>query len=162
MEVEKFKTILPKLGCVSCQDLETLHLAADGNFKLNRVKKKSHAEASPRIQIFYSSQSLNASRMDQDSFGKLGCESSLNAAKPILKSERFDEKGVIGLFCARHGAPLLFIDCFTGERYAYIDLLLQEYLETQPNCKNVFFYYDVNCLYAKHYDNHKERMFLFK
>jgi hypothetical protein len=81
-------------------DQNTLHLAADGCFKLNRLKRSSAAKFNPKINQFYCAEELNSSHIDQDTSGDIGCASTFTAARETLKSNRYDEKGVIGLFCA--------------------------------------------------------------
>jgi hypothetical protein len=59
-----------------------------------------------------------------------------------------DETGIFGLFCARHGTPLLFTDIYRGERYGYCDHLLAKILREYGEDRNVHLFYDVNCKYS--------------
>ena len=60
-DIKKYKQYLPELGCISCLDQNTLHLAADGCFKLNRLKRSSAAKFNPKINQFYCEEELNSS-----------------------------------------------------------------------------------------------------
>lgn len=57
--------------------------------------------------------------------------------------------GVFGVFCARHETVLRCTDMYKGERFAYLDYLLQQMLEPDDT-RNVFLYYDVACRYMPH------------
>lgn len=163
IDMEKYLRVNERFDCVSCfskdNPKETLHLAADGCFKLRREKRKHLIETEPRINNFFinreSEKLLEKLDKSMAKNNDESCEANFKAAKATPKNNKFDEKGVVGLFCARHGTPLLFMDIFTGERYAYIDMLLLEYLKNKLNVKNVIFYYDVGCKYIAHFKQPK-------
>jgi hypothetical protein len=157
MNMQKYVTKHQRFDCASCMSKDTLHLATDGCFKLRREKRPILIETKPRINNFFIDSEIQESlskKLDLSMVnnGNEACESDFKAAKATQKNNKFDEKGVVGLFCARHGTPLLFLDIFTGERYGYIDMLLLEYLKDKNEVKNVLFYYDVGCRYITHFN----------
>jgi len=61
-----------------------------------------------------------------------------------------DETGVMGIACPRHGVILKAADIYGGEKYLYLDLLLESYLKSKVPQK-LLVYYDIACRYQKHY-----------
>ena len=143
-------------GCVACprpHEPGTLSVAADGNYALFRFvnadsgtqyrKSEHHNLYFPDYDI---PQSLNDPMLEN-----LGLCSTFTAADLYSSANRHkvkDEKGIFGLFCARHEVPLAFMDMFTGERYAYCDTLLANLFRTYGQDRKVDFFYDIACKYA--------------
>jgi hypothetical protein len=81
----------------------------------------------------------------------LGLCSTFNATDLQSSNNRQrvkDQKGIFGLFCARHEVPMSFIDMFTGERYCYCDTLMANLFKEYGTDRKVFLFYDVACKYG--------------
>jgi hypothetical protein len=160
-KAKKYLSTHGTFDCASCKSKKTLHLAADACFKLRRERRTPLLEKEPKINNFFISKQNQEILKDKLDFSMeisttIGsCGSDFKAASLTKKSHKFDEKAVVGLFCARHETPLLFVDCFTGERYGYVDMLLIEYLKNKKEVQNVLFYYDVGCRYISHLNGGK-------
>lgn len=164
MEIEQHKReqlaaqfpVAAGFNCNACGTKETLHIAADACFKLRReLKVNIVKESTPRLSNFFikgeedeDKDKFHVSNSIQD---KDTCASTFKAALTTVKSSKYVEKGIVGLFCARHGTPLLFLDTMYGERYWYIDLLLVRYLENRNHVREIIFFYDINCRYQAHF-----------
>jgi hypothetical protein len=166
IQVTELRKVLPHLDCASCGNNEELHITTDGNFKLSRLKSHNILSVDPEINNFFLSNQETLSvtnfvdqRVFTDNSDEIDgvCASVFTAAIPNRRkaAKIHDETGVVGLFCARHGTPLLFADLFQGEQYAVIDLLLFKFFERRSrankNTTKVFLYYDINCNYKPHF-----------
>lgn len=152
---EKLSAVLPDFNCAACGKNSEVYLVADGCFKLSRAKKDNLVDTDPVIRRFFipKQETVNARSTKLDTtIPADSCHATFNAAKakPGKRGKNHDETGVSGLFCARHGTPLIFGDMFEGELFSIIDMLLIKYLERHTYIKKVFFYYDVNCKYKPH------------
>jgi hypothetical protein len=148
--------------CPICPEGGHIHLALDACFRLKRRIKpgtstsflKSSLYSDPASIKAYAELNENEKRRD-DNCRDFRAEANANKTK---WDRTYDEKGVIGLFCARHGFILGLGDVFHGERYAYADYLLEQYLKnndiTPAPAQKIFLYYDINCLYKKHLERH--------
>jgi hypothetical protein len=147
--------------CVACANNLEIFLVVDGCYKLSRSNKTNLLEGHPSINRFFLDKkySQNAHRSGYDKTNGnnviliIGCTSNFSAAraKPNKRAKRHDETGVLGLFCARHGTPLVFADMFEGELFSLVDMVLEKYLETKTHIRKVFLYYDINCRYKSHF-----------
>ena len=59
-----------------------------------------------------------------------------------------DQTGIFGLFCARHGTPIFFVDMYKGEKFGYLDYLLSQLLKDYGQNREVHLFHDINCRYA--------------
>jgi len=127
-------------------------LAVDGCFRLPRLKKKAPVLTDPLNHLFFHGREETLQHVSSPSNATVEgseCTALRSAAQLKGRHAHFDETGVIGLFCARHGTPLAMVDCFHGERYSYVDFLLMQYVANKSITK-IMFYYDVACNYRKH------------
>jgi hypothetical protein len=143
--------------CLACRGLPTRHLAADGNFRTGRRKNGGASLTQSACAAFLlsgkkikdfveSSVSSSQTQTIQCSGFKAGDISRSRSRFGI-----FDETGLIGLFCARHGVPILFGSMFHGERFGYMDFILKAFVERNPDVEKVVLYYDVSCRFKSHF-----------
>lgn len=144
--------------CMACpgeNDTDNIHIAADGCFKLPRLMKPNQKPIVPEIVDKFSPAFVPqhevlsglASYTDSRSSNCANFYALSNPSKS--KFDRFDETGVFGLVCARHGYPIIFTDMFKGESFYYPDSLLKKIINWDDK-RNYFFYYDVGCSYKQH------------
>jgi len=53
INVSAIKKVLPNLDCAACGSNEEIHIAADGNFKLSRLKSHNLLSVDPQINNFF-------------------------------------------------------------------------------------------------------------
>jgi hypothetical protein len=70
---------------------------------------------------------------------------SINKTPSFVK---LDETGVLGMFCARHGVPVKFVNMYTGERFLY-GLELVKALIQDIGDMDVTIFYDIACRFKK-------------
>jgi hypothetical protein len=151
--------VLPNFNCASCGGITTLHISADGNFKLSRVKRNELLNQSAKIRNFIlSEEDIHDFATQKDV--KMACSSTFKAINERgtgRNGPAVDETGLVGIFCARHGTPLLFVNSKAGEKACYVDSLLIKFLNRSENTKvkKIFLYYDINCNYEQHYTKYK-------
>ncbi len=97
--MEKYLQVNARFDCASCLSKDTLHLAADGCFKLRREKRINLIETEPRINNFFINRESEKllERLDRN-MGKNNdesCESNFKAAKATQKNNKYNEKGVV-------------------------------------------------------------------
>jgi hypothetical protein len=144
--------------CLSCQGLKTRHLAADGNFRTGRRKKAGSSIAESALSLFLLNGEKTKAYVESSSApsqrDSIPC-SGFKAGDIVRSRSRmgiYDETGLMGLFCARHGTPLMFASMFHGERFAYLDLLLKQFIEKNTGLVDkIILYYDVSCRYKAHF-----------
>ena len=139
------------MACPGKDDTDKWHLAADGCFKLPRLNKSNQVAPSQATLVqLYDAFNANTTLVTSDNVTLQSCSNFEALSNPKKsKFERFDETGVFGIVCARHGYPVSFVNMYQGESFKYSDHLLQEALQTIGN-RNIYFYYDVGCIYQKH------------
>lgn len=128
MSLERLSFAAPGLfeGCVACprpNEPGPLYLSADGNFSLFRFEKadKGYQSRNSEHKGLYfledSSHEINDSMTENP--GLCSNFTATDLGSSANRQNIKDEKGIFGLFCARHEVPLSFIDMFTGERYGF-------------------------------------------
>ena len=156
-QASQLQNVIPNLGCASCGNNTERHVSADGNFKLTRIHREELIKSKSKLKRFILS--------DDEVYDYANGQDITNACTSNLKAineravgrngPKFDQTGIIGLFCARHGTPILFVNCYAGERSYYIDSLLIHFLRQNHHVSKLFFYYDINCNYSLHFKKYK-------
>lgn len=153
-------------GCVACPRIGgkgDFHISLDGNFNLHRYRWAGKHFIRPRqiTQLFADREVLKGYLEERKSHtsGKdgeddtIGCGNHFKAGYKCPSGRRkkvFDERGVFGLFCARHELPLLFVDMYHGERYAYPNYLLKLLSNHRTGTQKMFVNFDRACKYVPH------------
>jgi hypothetical protein len=144
-------------GCLAC-DEKTHFIAADGCFRMGRRLNAGSSEDSPRLSNFFKDSQECKEIIDRTSTKKNAdiktCGSTFtagNISRRRNKQAIFDETGTFGIFCARHEVPLSLVDMHYGERFGYLDFLLEDHLKRNPALEKLVLYYDVNCKYKAHF-----------
>ncbi len=157
MQIESVE-INEEYQCMSCpgkNDDATIHIAADGCFKLPRLLKSNQKPSNPEVlenfrPAFVPQHEVLSGLASYTDSRSSSCANFYALSNPIKsKFDRFDETGVFGLVCARHGYPIRFTDMFKGESFYYPDSLLKKII-TRDDKRNYLFYYDVGCSYKQH------------
>jgi Kyakuja-Dileera-Zisupton transposase len=134
-------------------------LAADGCFKAHRLKKKGQiidpeaynidhfivSEAEIKLCLAQATRNNSTAHDSQ-------C-SDFAATSNRRMGPDFDETGIFGLCCARHETPLIACNMFSGDRFVYLDKLLNMIAtkSMHPNDdRQIYLGYDVACKYIAH------------
>lgn len=132
-----------------------LHLALDGMFRLSKRKKSGkHHKADQYASNYFMpppgevktflaehnpDQPIGIPKAKKVKGRRLvTCKSHFRAGDEKRNRSRmkiFSEQGIFGIVCARHGTPLLFVDMYHGERFAYADFALLYHLEQYSESK---------------------------
>lgn len=158
LQAAQLENLLSNLECVSCAKSNELHLSIDGNFKLSRIHREELISLDSKLQRFMvpDKDVLDYSNGEKEASACTDNLKAINERTRGRNGPNYDETGVVGLFCARHGTPLLFINSFAGEKACYVDTLLIKFLSLSRNqdVSKVFLYYDINCNYHLHFDKY--------
>ena len=145
-----------------------MHIAADGCFRVSRidkgnagnnsksatiqdriVKKEVVEEALKQYAIDFPKAKENKNKNEHCESNFVAAGESGSGASPFS----LDERGLFGL-CCRHGTILSLCDLLTGERFAYLDLLIEPILKKLPEKGQLYLYYDIMCRYQSHMKVH--------
>jgi hypothetical protein len=66
------------------------------------------------------------------------------------KAAVLDQQGIMATYCARHAAPFVALNLFSGEKYGYGDLMLSKIQDDFGNHRTINVFYDVACKYKSH------------
>lgn len=148
-------------GCMACpraHEEGRMHICADGCFRLPRLKKPREVQnMRPLLDRMFIGQQemkdyltmIGADDTPDDTVDK-ECSDFYALTEPVKrKFLAFDETGIFGASCARHGPIIKLTDTFKGERLSIFDyILIKTFL---PNDKRkLTVYYDVGCRYLPH------------
>ncbi len=105
----------------------------------------------------YANGSPNES-LDRDNTDCHDFQAEKLANRAYKSKDYLSEKGVMGLFCARHGFLLRMCDVFHGERFAYADYLLKDFIDgngitssgMKKEGRKILLYYDIGCRFRSH------------
>ena len=154
--------------CPVCPPFDNIHLSLDACFGLRRRMKAGDSQSfipddtycDPKSVFQFAdataNQSASRDRSDCHDF-----QAEKQANRTYKSTDYLSEKGVMGLFCARHGFLLRMCDVFHGERFAYADYLLTDFLRgngltpegLQQESRKIMLYYDIGCRYRPHLTN---------
>jgi hypothetical protein len=141
--------------CLVCHGLTQRHLSMDGNFRTGKRKQAGISLCTQANQMFFSPgdevrQFAECQRAREPTVQCSGFKAG-DMARSRNRLPFFDETGLMGVFCARHGMPMFFASMFHGERFAYPGYLLKRDFDELGQSNQYFVYYDVACRYESHY-----------
>ena len=112
-----------------------MHLAGDGCFRASRWNKGNQIHSKMNLAINNliiprkeSEERLKAVPDTSAKKNRTECANFTAGQQQYHKKqyENYDETGIMGLVCPRHGVLLSAVDMFGGEKYVYMDLLLEK------------------------------------
>lgn len=147
-------------GCYSCPSkgqIGPLNLAADGNFRSFSYAKNHVIPDSLLTSHFMLNQPYMKDKLEEAKKqvklkpGDIPC-SNFRAleGQATGKFKSLNETGMFGICCARHETILCATDMFSEERFAYLDTLLELFLEDVEKDRPVNVFYDIGCKFERH------------
>ncbi|KAI9347884.1 hypothetical protein BD770DRAFT_446414 [Pilaira anomala] len=150
---------LVELKCYACANAEDMAIGCmDGNFGQGRLNINNEANTSffgiPGAVTKYWGSKDEVERFAPHSIGdgsiKEDCfledlENNFKAASNTARNtnQRFNENGVFGLFCGRHGVPLKMFDIYGGEGRKYALAAVSQFLEGNLLAQKIGLMYDI-------------------